>query len=152
MKEIRKLLEGLSDGLKMMAEGINAIAEKVNAIAVVEVEGKATPKESPKPKAKKAATKPKVVKKAANAKTVKKATAKKKEKKPAKAAASAKDKSETALEAVMEVLQKTDQGLNNAALMEKTGFDSKKVSNILFKLKKQGRIKNVSRGVYSASI
>jgi predicted transcriptional regulator of viral defense system len=36
-----------------------------------------------------------------------------------------------------------------AMLREKTGFESKKIANILFKLKKQGRIKSVGKGVYT---
>jgi hypothetical protein len=32
--------------------------------------------------------------------------------------------------------------------MEKTGFDQKKTYNIVYKLKKQGKIKSAGKGVY----
>jgi hypothetical protein len=35
-----------------------------------------------------------------------------------------------------------------AALMEKTGYNQKKIANLVFKLRKQGKIKSVAKGVY----
>jgi len=40
--------------------------------------------------------------------------------------------------------------ITSSTLMEKTGFDKKKLANIIFKLKKQGKIQSKKRGVYSA--
>jgi hypothetical protein len=35
-----------------------------------------------------------------------------------------------------------------ATLMEKTGYDQKKIANLVYKLKNQGKIKSVKKGVY----
>ena len=32
--------------------------------------------------------------------------------------------------------------------MEKTGYNQKKIANLVFKLRKQGKIKSVGKGVY----
>jgi len=37
----------------------------------------------------------------------------------------------------------------NATLIKKTGFDAKKVANIIFKAKKKGDIKAIKKGVYA---
>ena len=107
---------------------------------------KVTKKKAP---AKKTAAKKTVAKKKAPAKKAvakKKAPAKKavaKKKAPAKKAAKV-----TAADAVLKVVNRTKKGINTAGLMKKTGFDNKKVANIIFKLKKQGKIKNPEKGIY----
>jgi lambda repressor-like predicted transcriptional regulator len=40
------------------------------------------------------------------------------------------------------------KGVNLAALVKKTGFNDKKVSNILNRIYKQGRVKRADRGIY----
>ncbi|MFZ5573184.1 MAG: hypothetical protein ACOZF0_22505 [Thermodesulfobacteriota bacterium] len=83
------------------------------------------------------------------AKAVKKTTTTKK--KPAarkKAASTASVKSGTAFASVMAIIAKSENGVNTTTLMEKTGFDFKKISNIIFKAKTKGLIKTVKKGVY----
>jgi len=45
-------------------------------------------------------------------------------------------------------IKRSKKGIATAALMEKTGYNQKKVTNIVFKLRKQGKIKNEGKGVY----
>ena len=54
----------------------------------------------------------------------------------------------TASDTVFGVIKKTKKGVDTAALMKKTGFNAKKDRNIIFKLKKQGKIKSEKKGVY----
>ena len=54
----------------------------------------------------------------------------------------------TAADTVLAVIKRSKKGLNTAMLMEKTGYDKKKIANIVFKLKKQGVIKTGVKGVY----
>ena len=54
----------------------------------------------------------------------------------------------TAVDTVLATINRSKKGVNTASIMEKTGFDRKKVANILFKLKKQGKIKIKIKGVY----
>ena len=67
--------------------------------------------------------------------------------KPKKAAAK-KEKQVTAEDTVLGVIKRSKKGVGTSAIMEKTGYARKKVSNIVFKLKKQGKIKSAGRGVY----
>jgi len=44
--------------------------------------------------------------------------------------------------------RKSQKGVNTAALAKKTGFNEKKIHNIFYKLKKQGKFKSEGKGVY----
>jgi len=55
---------------------------------------------------------------------------------------------ETASDAVLAVIRRSKKGVDTATLAEKTGFDKKKIANIVFRLRKLGKIASVSKGVY----
>ena len=84
------------------------------------------------------------VEKSEKAKTIKKAPAKKT---PAKK----KTAPPTATDQVLKIIKRSKKGVNAATLMTKTGFDLKKVRNILQRTYKQGKIKRVEKGVYVSS-
>jgi hypothetical protein len=125
MKKLKKDLEALSRDLKVLADKTERwliIIEKY---------------EQPKAKA----VKKKVVKKAPVKRVaVKKATPKKAVQKKAKPA--------TAADTVLAIIRRSKKGVGMAALMEKTGYNQKKIANLVFKLRKQGKIKSVDKGVY----
>jgi hypothetical protein len=107
----------------------------------------------PLPKAKKV-TKKKAVKKA---KVVKKAVAKKApaqkkaaaKKAPAKKAATKKKTSQvTATDKILKIIKRSKNGVDVPTLKKKTGFDDKKVRNIVFRASKEGKIKKSGRGIY----
>jgi putative endonuclease len=54
----------------------------------------------------------------------------------------------TATDQVLKIIKRSKKGVNVAALIKKTGFDEKKVSNILNRIYKQGRVKRAGRGIY----
>ncbi|MBT8349844.1 MAG: hypothetical protein KJO26_01205 [Deltaproteobacteria bacterium] len=138
MKEYDVALKAFVDGLRSIAQGVEKLAEKLE-----ESVPKKQPKAKPVRKAKiKAAPKAKAVPKP-KAKPVRKTTAKS-QKAPAKKAVKA-----TAADVVLSIVNRSKKGVSNATLVEKTGFDKKKVANIVFKLKKTGKIKNFIRGVYT---
>ncbi|MFC1896095.1 hypothetical protein ACFL0Q_05480 [Thermodesulfobacteriota bacterium] len=57
----------------------------------------------------------------------------------------------TASDLVMSVIQaKGNAGASFASIKEKTGFEDKKLRNIIFRLNKLGRITRKSRGIYVA--
>jgi len=56
----------------------------------------------------------------------------------------------TAVNQVIEAIKGFKQGSGLPDIKEKTGFDEKKVRNIIFRLNKNGVIKRQSRGVYVA--
>jgi hypothetical protein len=89
--------------------------------------------------------KPKVAKKT-TAKPVKAKTTKKA---PAKKAPAQKGGAKlTATDQVLGIINGSKNGVNIKTLMEKTSFNKKKVTNILQRTFKQGKIKRVGKGVY----
>ncbi len=97
------------------------------------------------PKAKKVIKdiKKKVVKKA---KAVKKTLAKKAPAK--KAVARKKAPQATATDKILKIIKRSKKGVDVPTLKKKTGFDDKKVRNIIFRASKEGKIKKSGRGIY----
>jgi hypothetical protein len=88
---------------------------------------------------------PKIAKKT-TAKSVKVKTIKRSPAK--KAPAKKKTAQPTATDQVLNIIKRSKKGVNTATLMTKTGFDVKKVRNILQRTYKQGKIKRAEKGVY----
>ncbi|MBT8350179.1 MAG: hypothetical protein KJO26_02955 [Deltaproteobacteria bacterium] len=122
MKEYDAAITTVVEGLRSLAKGVEKIAEKLEKSAPKKKQAKAKP-------ARKATTKPK---KGAPKKTPTKKTA----------------KQATAVDTVLAIVNRSKKGVSNATLGKKTGFDNKKIANIVFKLRKQGKIKSIDRGVY----
>jgi len=120
MNQLKKDLEALSRDLKVLADKTERWLKMLEKYE--------------KPKAK-----------PARAKAVKKVAAKKA---APKKAVPKKAKPATAADTVLAIINRYKKGVNNAALMEKTGYNQKKISNLVFKLRKQGKIKSVAKGVY----
>lgn len=126
MKDLDAFLKTVADGMKNMAQGVEALAEKLEKMATTQKDVKAKEKSS------------------AEDKPLKKAVAPK----PAKKAVSKKDKPMTAADTLLGIVKRSRKGIDTATLIEKTGYNQKKVANLIFKLKKQGKIKSVKKGVY----
>lgn len=56
----------------------------------------------------------------------------------------------TATDAVLGIIKRQKKGIDTAALKKKTNFDTKTIRNVIFRLKKQGKIQCSDRGVYMA--
>ena len=124
MKKLKKDLEAILKALNGLAQKVEKLQEQI---------GEET-KPTKKPKAK--AVKKKAVRKAPKKRVVVKKTA------PKKAAPV------TAVDTVFGIIKNSKKGIGTSALMEKTGYNQKKIANLVFKLRKQGKIKSVDRGVY----
>jgi predicted Rossmann fold nucleotide-binding protein DprA/Smf involved in DNA uptake len=82
-------------------------------------------------------------------KVAKKTTAKTTKRAPAQKAPLRKRTAQpTATDQVLNIIKRSKKGVNAATLMAKTGFDLKKVRNILQRTYKQGKIKRVDKGIY----
>jgi hypothetical protein len=79
------------------------------------------------------------VTKASKAKAVKAAPAKKAPKAPVKV---------TATDQLLNIINRLKKGADTAYLMKMTGFNQKKVTNILQRTYKQGKIKRADKGIY----
>ena len=54
----------------------------------------------------------------------------------------------TATEHVLKIVGRSRKGVDVPTLKVKTGFEDKKVRNIIFRASKEGKIKKVGRGIY----
>jgi len=125
MKKLKKNLQSVNKELKALAKKVDRVA-----VAVGKLE---KPKVAKKPKAKAVKRKPAkkiVAKKVAAKKPVAKKTTK------------------TVIDTVFATIKRYKKGVNAATLMKKTGFNERQIHNNVYKLKKQGKIKSVGRGVY----
>ena len=57
----------------------------------------------------------------------------------------------TAVDTVLDTIKQSRQGLGFAEIQASTGFDEKKIRNIIFRLNKTGKIKRQRRGIYIAA-
>ena len=157
MNRLESILKSIADGMKIMADGMNTVAEHLRRMAEIQPNEEAAADEivqpdteptvqpatvpisgqqtSPQPPAE-----PAYVKDAAGNVVTR-----------LKKAASRDRKSRPATAIVLNVIQHADGGTDNRTITAKTGFDKKKVANILFRLKKDGMIAPVSRGFYKAT-
>ena len=129
MKNLKKDLETILKALKGLAQKVEKLQEQIGE------ETKPTKKSKAKAVKKKAVKKTPIKKIAAKKAAPKKAVRKK-------------AKPVTAADTVLAIIKRYKKGVGNAALMEKTGYNQKKIANLVFKLRKQGKIKSVDKGVY----
>lgn len=115
-----EIVKVVVEGLRSISQGVEAIAKKLED-SFTEVKPKA--KRTRKPKAK------------SPSKT-------KTKKAPGK-------KAKTATDTVLSIVRRSKKGVSVDTIAEKTGYNKSKIYNILSTLKKLGKIKTVSRGVYT---
>ena len=58
-------------------------------------------------------------------------------------------KNRPAIDIVFAAVEKSKKGIGMAELKKKTGFEETKIYNIIYRLKKQNKVRNLSRGVYA---
>ena len=119
----------MKQDFKALQKEIKALEKKMNKLVT-------TIEKAEKPKTTKR-TKAKTVK----AKSATKAPAK-------KAPAKRKSAKLTAADQVIKIINRSKGGADVATLVKKTGFNAKKIQNILFRTHKQGKIKRAGKGVY----
>jgi len=68
--------------------------------------------------------------------------------KPKKEKKTKKAKEMTAGDTVLNIIEKSKEGVDTAAIREETGFTTKKIHNIVYKLRKQGKIISEQKGFY----
>ena len=67
---------------------------------------------------------------------------------PKKEKETKKEKEMTAGDAVLNIIEKSKKGVDTASIQKETGFTTKKIHNIVYKLKKQGKIISEQKGFY----
>jgi len=126
MKRVQKQLESI-------ARSIQALAQKVENIRKQMGSGQAS-----KTGSKTGAAKRRTVKKAVQAK-------------PSGAVEGRSEAADggTAYALLLKTVEESENGISAADLKGKTGFNEKKIANLVYKAKKQGKIKTVGRGMYA---
>ena len=122
MKKLKKDLQAVSKSLKTLTKQTERLTKAVAKLEKPQAAAKRKPK--------------------AKAKTTRKAVAKK------KGAAKKKTATLTATDQVLKIIKRSKKGVDAPTLMKKTGFEDKKIRNILFRSSKQGKIKKAGRGIY----
>ena len=125
MKNLKQDLIAVNKELKALVKKTESLMKAVDRIEKAQAA-------KPKKASPKKAIKPKTVKKVATKATPVKKTRSKL----------------TATDKVLNIINKSKKGVSVQALIKRTGFDKKKVANIVFRVSKMGKIKNVSNGVY----
>jgi len=119
----------LTKDLKALQKEIKALEQKMDKL-IAAVEKNDKPKVAKKVKAK-----------SVKAKTTMKTSAK-------KAPAAKKAAQPTATDQVLKIINRSKKGVDIKTLIAKTSFNQKKVTNILQRTFKQGKIKRVGKGIY----
>ena len=130
MKQLKKDLKSVTKDLKSLTKKTETMAKRLAKIEKTQIKKKS------KAKAKVKTTKKRVAKR----KVAKKNIAKKRVAKKAKRV--------TAIDTVMNIIKRSSKGLDSAALQKKTGFEQRKIRDLVYRLKKQGKIKSPKKGVY----
>ena len=87
--------------------------------------------------------------KSRKAKVAKKPTAKTTKRVPTKKAPVKKRTAKlTATDQVLKIINRSKKGVDPQTLRKKTGFDDRKITNILHRTFKEGKIKRIGRGIY----
>ncbi|MFO7714981.1 hypothetical protein [Desulfosarcina sp.] len=60
------------------------------------------------------------------------------------------DAAKSATQSVLDLIKQSKDGIGIAAVREQTGFDDKKLRNIIFRLNKMEKIARINRGQYKA--
>jgi predicted Rossmann fold nucleotide-binding protein DprA/Smf involved in DNA uptake len=135
MKNLKQDLKAVNKELKALVKKTESLMKAVDRIEKAQAvkAKKANPKKTSTPRA----VKKVAVKKVAAKKVVAKNAPTKK-----------KNSKLTATDKVMSIINRSKKGVSVQVLIKKTGFDQRKIANILFRISKMGKIKSVSRGVY----
>jgi len=139
MKKIQEQLKTMATALSSLSKQVDKLAKHVDKMATGKPAKKAKKKAAPV-KRTRAKAAPKAV--AAKKKATPKAPAAKKK------VAAATTKPASVIDSVMEHVAKSRSGITIANLKEKTGLQSRQVSNALYKLTKKGAVEAKTRGVY----
>jgi len=163
MKKFKEDLQGVTKEFKTLTKKTKQLADKLAKTAVAELERaqaaiKLKPPAQHVADALKALTKQtgkliKAVEKFEKDKAAKKAKAKAKptRKAAAKKAPAKKSAALTATDQVVNIIKRSKKGVDVPTLVKKTGFEDKKIRNIVFKASKAGEIKRAARGIYVAA-
>jgi len=141
MKQLRRSLNAISKNLKALTKRSEKLVKALDKLE--------------KAQAKAGKTKKRAVKRVGVKRTVSRraTTRRAAAKKPAKRKVAAKKgrRSISATETVLKIVNRSRKGVDTATLQNKTGYNTRKIWDIVHRAYKEGKIKKVSRGTYVKS-
>ncbi len=123
----KKTITTLAESFKKLADSINKIADSLDAQSAPAPKKSALKKKAAKSPAKKSSPK----------------------KKPAKAKPKTTAKKPTKTDVVLQTIGRARKGIDTATLKKRTGYDTRTISNAVYKLKKGNKIKSPKKGFYT---
>jgi adenylate kinase len=141
MADLKKEVQALLKGLKSLTKQTEKMVKKVDSLT------KAKPKKAKAKKAKVKKAKAKKVKRAVK-KKARPARKKVARKKVARKKVAAKAARVPASDVVYKLVKRNKKGIDTASLIKKTGYKEKKIRDIIYRLKKQRKIKSAKKGIY----
>ena len=130
MKKLTKDFQEVLKSLKALTKKTEKLAIRVGKLEKAQAAGKRKPKAKVQTRKKAKASK--------KAPTMKKKTVKK-------------TATPTATDQVVKIIKRYKKGVDVSTLKKKTGFEDKKIRNILNRSSKKGTIKGAGRGIYVAT-
>jgi hypothetical protein len=121
MKVLKKDLKTVAKNLKSLATKVEKMTKRLEKLEKAQAGKKPQKKVAKKRVAKKRVAKKKVAKKAVKV---------------------------TAIDTVMGIIGRSREGVDAAALRKKTGFEGRKIRDLIYRLNKQGRITSTRKGFY----
>jgi predicted Rossmann fold nucleotide-binding protein DprA/Smf involved in DNA uptake len=141
MKQLEKDLKAIAKDFKKLTQKTEKMITRLKKIEKAQAAKKAKPKAVRKAVTRKAVTRKAVTRKAVTKKAVtKKAVTKK--------AATRKPTKTPARDTVLAIVKSSREGLDMATLISKTGLKYNNIRTILYRLRKQGKIKSERKGLY----
>jgi hypothetical protein len=127
MKDMEKFLKSVAQGLRIMASAVDYLSERIDSFTPAEPEAD-----------------PCASSEAPEVSEIKRPE----ESAPKKPKASKDKRAKGPTEKVLAVIQMSKDGVDSVAVQKKTKLSSKQIHNIVYRLKKQGRIVSEEKGVY----
>lgn len=137
MKEVELAFKSVAEGLRVFAKGLEILADQMSRMGGAKPTAPVKPGKATAPKKAPEAPPQKTAPKAAPAKAEKTAPV------PQKTASA-----KTSLETVFGIIAQSPKGVSSAQISAQTGYNAKKVANVIYKLKKRDQIQTVQKGVY----
>lgn len=135
MREMEVLLKTVSDGLRILAQGVKVIADKIETFAEESGEGSDRPPSRSVPVREEQEAPP---------------AAKGPQKTPPRTVSKGKG-GVSAPDRLMDALSRVEGPVTIDALTEMTDLNKKQIHNAIYRLKRQGKVIHVSKGVYRAA-
>ncbi|MBW1782230.1 MAG: hypothetical protein JRL30_16015 [Deltaproteobacteria bacterium] len=132
MKELEILLKTVGDGLKILAQGVNVIADKLENYV------ESNKEETVPPQARSVPVR----------ETPRGVPGKETSRRTGERSGPQEKKGASASDMVYATICRAKGPVEIDRLAKRTGFEKKKLYNVLYRLKKQGRIETVGKGVY----